>query len=112
MNSDQIKGKMQNAFGKTEEAVGEAVGSRNLSNAGAEDRVKGAAKETWGNAKEAVHEMNETARTRADVTTGQPITARDKFAAGAEHIKDSSNTRMEEIKTYEQGKREQLRRTA
>ena len=43
MDTDQIKGKLQNAFGKVEEAVGEAVGSQNLSNAGAEDRLKGAA---------------------------------------------------------------------
>jgi len=112
MNTDQIKGKMQNAFGKAEEAVGEAVGNRNLANAGAEDRVKGAAKETWGNAKETVHEMHKTAKTQADVATGEPVTARDKFAAGVENMKDSVNAKMDEIKTHEQGKREQLRRTA
>lgn len=112
MNSDQIKGKMQNAFGKAEEAVGEAVGSRDLSNAGAEDRVKGAAKETWGNAKDTVHEMRKTAQTRADVATGEPVTARDKFATGVENIKDSVNTKMDEMKTREQIKREELRRTA
>ena len=37
MNFDEIKGKAQNAFGKAEEAVGKAVGSQNLSNAGTED---------------------------------------------------------------------------
>jgi uncharacterized protein YjbJ (UPF0337 family) len=109
MNTDQIKGKMQNAFGKTEEAVGEAVGSKNLSNAGTEDRVKGAAKETWGNAKDTVNEMHKTAKTQADVTTG---TSRDKFASGVESVKNSANMKMDEIKTHEQGKREQLRRSA
>lgn len=112
MNTDQIKGKMQNAFGKAEEAVGEAVGSRDLSNAGAEDRVKGAAKETWGNAKDTVHEMHKTAKTRADVATGEPVTARDKFASGVEHIKDSINTKMDEMKTREQVKRDDLRHSA
>ncbi|MEG9432103.1 CsbD family protein [Terriglobus sp. ADX1] len=112
MNTDQIKGKMQNAFGKAEEAVGEAVGNRNLSNAGAEDRVKGAAKETWGNAKETVHEVHKTAKTQADVATGEPVTARDKFASGVERIKDSVNTKMDEVKTREQIKRDELRRSA
>lgn len=112
MNTDQIKGKMQNAFGKAEQAVGEAVGSRDLANAGAEDRVKGAAKETWGNAKETVHEVHKTARTQADVATGEPVTARDKFASGVERIKDSVNTKMDEVKTREQIKRDELRRSA
>ncbi|WP_047495234.1 CsbD family protein [Terriglobus sp. TAA 43] len=112
MNSDQIKGKMQNAFGKAEQAVGEAVNSRDLANAGAEDRVKGAAKETWGNAKDTVHEMHKTAKTHADIVTGEPVTARDKFAAGVEHIKDSVNTKMDEMKTREQIKRDELRRSA
>jgi uncharacterized protein YjbJ (UPF0337 family) len=112
MNTDQIKGKMQNAFGKTEEAVGEAIGSRDLSNAGAEDRVKGAAKETWGNAKDTVHEMKKTAQTRTEVASGEPVTARDKFASGVERIKDSVNTKLDEVKAREQEKRDNLRRTA
>jgi uncharacterized protein YjbJ (UPF0337 family) len=112
MNTDQIKGKMQNAFGKAEQSVGEAVGSHDLANAGAEDRVKGAAKETWGNAKDTVHEMNKTAKTRADVATGEPVTARDKFASGVERIKDSVNTKLDEVKSREQVKRDDLRRTA
>lgn len=95
MNTDQIKGKMQNAFGKAEQSVGEAVGSHDLANAGAEDRLKGAAKETWGNAKDTVHEMHKTAKTHADVA-----------------IKDSINTKMDEMKAREQDKREDLRRTA
>lgn len=112
MNTDQIKGKMQNAFGKAEEAVGEAVGSHDLANAGAEDRVKGAAKETWGNAKDTVHEMHKTAKTHADVATGEPVTARDKFVNGVENIKDSINTKMDEMKAREQIKRDELRRSA
>jgi uncharacterized protein YjbJ (UPF0337 family) len=112
MNTDQIKGKLQNAFGKTEEAVGEAVGSHDLANAGAEDRLKGAAKETWGNAKDTVQEVHKTAKTHADVATGEPVTARDKFVAGVEHIKDSINTKLDEMKTHEQEKRDDLRRTA
>lgn len=112
MNADQIKGKMQNAFGKTEKAVGEAIGSHDLANAGTEDRVKGAARETWGNAKDTVHEMKKTAETRTKVVTGEPVTARDKLASGVERIKDSVNTKLDEVKTREQEKRDNLRRSA
>ena len=112
MNTDQIKGKVQNAFGKAEEAAGEAFGSRDLSTAGAEDRVKGAAKETWGNTKDTVNEATKTARTEADLHTGEPVTARDKFATGVEHIKDSINTKLDEVKDREALRREEVRRTA
>ena len=74
MNFDEVKGKVQNAFGKTEEAVGEAVGSQNLSNAGAEDRVKGAAKETWGNAKDAVTGAKDDASAHTSSIRSRPRT--------------------------------------
>jgi uncharacterized protein YjbJ (UPF0337 family) len=116
MNTDQIKGKLQNAFGKAEEAVGEAVGSRDLSNAGAEDRLKGAAKETWGNAKDTAHEVGNTARTDAAVTrereVGQGTSLRDKLVNGAENLKDSINAKLDNVKEDERLKQDDLRRTA
>ncbi len=95
MDMDQIKGKLQNAFGKAEEFVGEAVGSKDLSNAGAEDRVKGAATETWGNAKDAVHSAGETVRTDATV---HGDTTRDSMASGAERLRDSINSKLDSTK--------------
>jgi uncharacterized protein YjbJ (UPF0337 family) len=53
MNKDQISGKLDQATGKVKQAVGEAVGNENLANQGLADQAKGAAKETWGNAKDA-----------------------------------------------------------
>lgn len=116
MNTDQIKGKLQNALGKVEEAIGEAVGSHDLSNAGAEDRVKGAAHETWGNTKDTVNEATRTAHTEAEVerarVTGEPVTARDKFATGVENIKDSINAKLDEVKAREIEHRDEVRRSA
>jgi uncharacterized protein YjbJ (UPF0337 family) len=116
MDSDQIKGKLQNAFGKAEEAVGEAIGSQDLSNAGAEDRLKGNAKETWGNAKDTVREVRDTARTdaavHADHTTTEGESLRSRIVNGAEHLKDSINAKMDHAKTNEEYKRDEIRRTA
>jgi uncharacterized protein YjbJ (UPF0337 family) len=53
MNKDQVTGKVEQAAGKVKQGVGEAVGNQKLANQGVADQVKGAAKETWGNAKDA-----------------------------------------------------------
>ena len=116
MDTDQIKGKLQNAFGKAEESVGKAVGSTDLQNAGAEDRLKGGAKETWGNAKDTVREVRDTARTdtavHADHATMEGESLRSRIVNGAEHLKDSINAKMDSAKADEEYKREEIRRTA
>jgi uncharacterized protein YjbJ (UPF0337 family) len=113
MDTDQIKGKLQNAFGKTEEAVGKVIGSQNLSNAGTEDRLKGAATETWGNAKDTVHSVGTTAHTEAavheDRAAVQGESLRDRFAAGAEHLKDNINAKMDNVKDHEAVRRDEVR---
>ena len=105
MDMDQIKGKLQNAFGKAEEFVGEAVGSKDLSNAGAEDRVKGAATETWGNAKDTVHSAADTAHAE---TTAHASTTRDSMASGAERLRDSINAKLDNTKEHEAARRDTL----
>ena len=116
MDSDQIKGKLQGTFGKVEEAVGKAVGSNDLQNAGTEDRLKGGAKETWGNAKDTVREVRDTARTdaavHADHATTQGESLRTRIVDGAEHLKESINAKMDSAKTNEEYKREEIRRTS
>lgn len=113
MDTDQIKGKLQNAFGKAEEAVGGVIGSQNLKNAGAEDRLKGAATETWGNAKDTVHNVGATAHTEAavheDRAAVQGESLRDRFVAGAEHLKDSINAKMDNVKDHEAERRDEVR---
>ncbi len=105
MDTDQIKGKLQNAFGKVEETVGEAIGNQNLSNAGAEDRLKGSATETWGNAKDTVHHVGESATNHAELedrnSTSKDASLRDRVASGAEHLKDSINSKLDGVRERE-----------
>ena len=113
MNADELKGKMQNAFGKAESAVGGAIGSENLKNAGAEDQLKGAAKETWGNAKDAVETTADTASAKAtDAHANASYEAgkaqghvesgtasfRDKVVAGADNLKNSFDEKVANYK--------------
>lgn len=53
MNSDQIKGTLQQVGGHVEEAAGALVGDQSLKSAGQEDQIKGEAREAWGNVKDA-----------------------------------------------------------
>ncbi|MGI4755550.1 MAG: CsbD family protein [Janthinobacterium lividum] len=108
MDTDQIKGKLQNMFGKAEEAVGEAIGSQNLSNAGAEDRLKGAAVETWGNTKDAVHSTGTTADVHG-THTGESL--RDRVVSGTEHLKDTINAKVDGYKEHQAEKRDDLDRS-
>lgn len=71
MNDDQVSGKMDQVAGKIKQGVGEAVGNDNLANRGVADQVKGNAKETWGNVKDAADEnaadgAHDTRQTIAD----------------------------------------------
>ncbi|MES2221928.1 MAG: CsbD family protein [Acidobacteriota bacterium] len=59
MNKDQVAGKVDQATGKLKQGVGEAVGNDDLANRGVADQVKGAAKETWGNVKDAANKTRE-----------------------------------------------------
>ncbi|MFL6428830.1 MAG: CsbD family protein [Acidobacteriaceae bacterium] len=76
MDKNRVTGKLDQGVGKAKEKVGEAVGNQRLANQGVADQVKGAAKETWGNAKDAAR------------------TAHDRHAAEAE---DSANTHREHV---------------
>jgi len=57
MNKDQVAGKVDQAVGKVKQGVGEAVGSQKLANQGLVDQAKGAAKETWGDTKDAAQQV-------------------------------------------------------
>jgi uncharacterized protein YjbJ (UPF0337 family) len=78
MDKDQVAGKFDQGVGKAKEKLGEAVGNQKLANQGVADQVKGAAKETWGNAKDA-------ARTTHDRHTAD---TEDAANANREHVTD------------------------
>ncbi|WP_428416320.1 CsbD family protein [Methylibium sp.] len=52
MNSDQLKGRIEQAKGKVKEATGKVVGSEKLKTEGRVDQVTGKTQATYGDAKE------------------------------------------------------------
>ena len=60
MNKDQVTGKVEQAAGWVKQEVGEVIGNQKLANQGVAEQVKGAAKETWGDVKDAA-KRNKTA---------------------------------------------------
>jgi uncharacterized protein YjbJ (UPF0337 family) len=53
MNKEHVKGAIDNAVGKTKEAVGHAVGSKRLETKGKVDQAKGAAHNAAGDVRDA-----------------------------------------------------------
>jgi uncharacterized protein YjbJ (UPF0337 family) len=62
MNEDNLKGPLQKIGGRIEEAAGALTGDHELKEAGREDQIKGAAREAWGNVKDAGNALVDRAR--------------------------------------------------
>lgn len=93
MNKDQVSGKFDQATGKVKEKVGETVGNQRLANEGLADQLKGAAKETWGNAKEVAHD-NATAQHReAERETND---TRERIANKVQDMKERVNEKIDQ----------------
>jgi uncharacterized protein YjbJ (UPF0337 family) len=88
MNKDQVAGKADQVTGKVKQKVGEAVGDENMANRGVGDQVKGAAKETWGNVKDAA---NQDAKEDAHNT-------RENISRNVEDSKNRVNDKIDAIK--------------
>lgn len=95
MNNDQISGKVDQIKGDVKKAVGEAVGNQKLANEGVADHLKGDAKETWGNAKDAVRQNADAAHHDAAVHAEN---TRDNIVRKADEMKDSVNAKIDEHK--------------
>jgi uncharacterized protein YjbJ (UPF0337 family) len=106
MNTEKIQGKYDQVAGKIKQSVGEAVGNQKLANAGAAEQIKGVAKETWGNAKDAAAvvrdenqvkagEKKEDLKYRAETTAHN---LREKVTNTAENIKNSVNEKLDDFK--------------
>src|SRR5277367_5210567 len=66
MNKDQVTGKVEQVAGRVKQGVGETVGNQKLANQGVADQVKGAARETWGNVKDAAAVTADRHQTEAE----------------------------------------------
>jgi uncharacterized protein YjbJ (UPF0337 family) len=93
MNKEQVTGKLDQVAGKVKQKVGEAVGNDQMANSGVADQVKGAAKETWGNAKDAAHDHKEVVRSEHE---SHAADARDKVVEKVQDVKRAVNEKIDE----------------
>ncbi len=106
MNNDTVSGKFDQLKGQVKQGVGEAIGNDRLANEGTADRVKGAAKEAWGNTKDAATAVADRAQTNADDRNAMSSTrtadtthnVRESIANTAQNVKDSINQHAEHVK--------------
>ncbi|HEY0760460.1 MAG TPA: CsbD family protein [Acidisarcina sp.] len=92
MNKSNVGGKVDEVKGKIKQGVGEAIGDDKLANSGAADQVKGAAKETWGNAKDAVNAGASRNKASGEVHTAN---ARNTVVDAANKVKNSVNAKID-----------------
>jgi uncharacterized protein YjbJ (UPF0337 family) len=95
VNEDQIFGKIQQAVGKVKQGVGETLGNEKLANQGVVDQVKGAAKETWGNAKDA---SKESQQSHQKVATDRAHKRRNKISQSVQNAKEKATEKIDELK--------------
>jgi uncharacterized protein YjbJ (UPF0337 family) len=111
MNTDKVEGKFDQVAGKIKQGVGEAIGNQKLANAGAAEQIKGATKETWGNAKDTANVVREDNRPRTsaeakDVKSRSESTAhdlRDKVTTAAHNMKEKVNEKLDNMKREHRG---------
>jgi uncharacterized protein YjbJ (UPF0337 family) len=102
MDKDQVTGKFEQGVGKAKEKLGEAVGNQKLANQGVADQVKGAAKETWGNAKDAARTTQDR---HAAETENAANAKREHFTDKVADLKKKANDKIDDFKERERAKR-------
>ena len=106
MATETITGKFDQLKGQVKQSIGEATGNEKLANSGAADQVKGAAKEAWGNTKEAAQTVSDDAhahadarRTEAEVEShAKANSVRDSIVNAAQNLKDSVIRHTDDVK--------------
>jgi len=102
MNRDQIKGKAREVSGKIKREAGEVTGNERLANDGLADQVAGAVQQSWGDLKDAAHEVAESHREERQHKTEE---MRDNIANKVEDAQENYRERVNKL-------RDQLRRSA
>jgi uncharacterized protein YjbJ (UPF0337 family) len=101
MDKDQVAGKFEQTVGKAKEKLGDAVGNQKLANQGVADQVKGAAKETWGNAKDAARTTHD--RHVAETEDSASVN-RERVTDKVAEIKKKVNDKIDNFKDRERDK--------
>lgn len=95
MNKEIVEGKFDQVAGAIKQKTGEALDDQSLANAGVAEQVKGAAKESWGNAKD----VAEHRRTSAEADrTDHADNARDRIVDAAQNVKNNINAKLDEMR--------------
>jgi uncharacterized protein YjbJ (UPF0337 family) len=106
MNKETVEGKFDQAAGAIKQKVGETFGNQKLANSGVADQIKGAAKETWGNAKDVASDSRDDAAVQAGAEK-ESLTQRAEEAAhnirerlvnATQNAKNNINEKLDEIK--------------
>lgn len=106
MNKETVQGKFEQAAGTVKQKVGEAIGNEKLANSGVADQIKGAAKETWGKAKDVASTSASNATIDADADK-ETLTQRaeeiahnmrEKLTQATQNAKNTINEKLDEIK--------------
>ena len=106
MNKDTVEGKFDQGAGAVKQKVGEAFGNEKLANSGVADQIKGAAKETWGKAKNVAGERRDDAaadtnverKTFAQRSEDAAHNLREKFVEGAQNAKNRINQKLDDVR--------------
>jgi uncharacterized protein YjbJ (UPF0337 family) len=101
MDKDRVAGKFEQGVGKAKEKIGEAVGNQKLANQGVADQVKGAAKETWGNAKDAARTTHDRHAAEAEASANAN---RENVTSKVSEMKKKANDKIDAFKERERAK--------
>ena len=101
MDKDRVAGKIEQGVGKAKEKLGEAVGNQKLANQGVADQVKGAAKETWGNVKDAARTAHD--RDAAETEDSASVN-REQVTDKVAEMKKRANEKIDDFKDRERAK--------
>jgi len=95
VNKNQVVGKVKQAVGKVKQSVGETLGYEKLANQGVVDQAKGAAEETWSNAKNTAKVVQ---RSHKNVATEKVHERRNKISQSVQNVKEKANEKIAEFK--------------
>jgi uncharacterized protein YjbJ (UPF0337 family) len=101
MDKDQVAGKFDQTVGKAKEKLGETVGNQKLANQGVADQIKGAAKETWGNAKDAARTTHDR---HVAETEDSASVDRESVTGKVAEMKKKANDKIDDFKDRERAK--------
>jgi uncharacterized protein YjbJ (UPF0337 family) len=95
VNKDQVSGKVKQALGNVEQRVGETAGIERLADQGVVDQANGAAKETWGNVKDAAKKVQ---RSHEDAAIDKAQETRDRISHSVQNAKEKVNKKIVDFK--------------